>query len=241
MEKRKITAKELLSDIRSGVSDQELMRKYSLSSQGLQSVFSKMVSARMITQAELDDRIPITERTVDLGLFICPACGNIQGKEFAVCPRCGFTPPGKAKAVQDDRTGTSLEKSTSAPMRRRQAGTQIGSRAVPPLKIEEDTQTERASGTLPDLSKILTYCRVVGIAALISYVLIVAGIFVFLPAGQPNSGLFFAQTLLCLALLSIPAIVFALIVLMTLRTLTDAMKIVADVAGPMIRKRSPQG
>ncbi len=241
MEKRKITAREVLRDIRSGVNDQELMKKYSLSAQGIQSVFNKMVSARVITQAELDDRIPLTERTVDLGLFICPACGNIQGKEFSVCPRCGFTAPGKAKAAQDNRTGISREKSASAPVHPQKAGTQVSPRAVPLPKIEEETEAERAGDTFSDLRKTLTYCRVLGIAALVSYVLIVAGIFVILPAGQLSGGSFLLQSLLSLAMLAIPAIAFALIVLMTLRTLTDAMKIFANVAGPMMRKRPPQG
>ena len=62
MEKRKITAREVLRDIRSGLSDQDLMEKYTLSAQGLQSVFHKLVNAGVITQAELDDRVPISER-----------------------------------------------------------------------------------------------------------------------------------------------------------------------------------
>ena len=121
MDKRKITAREVLRDIRSGLSDQDLMEKYTLSAQGLQSVFHKLVNAGVITQPELDDRVPITERTVDLGLFICPACGNIQGTEFATCPRCGFTAPGRAKAIQDERAGISGKKTPSGPALRRKA------------------------------------------------------------------------------------------------------------------------
>ena len=89
MEKRKITAREVLKDIRSGASDSELMKKYSLSAQGLQSIFDKLLRAGVITKTEIEERVPMSERTADLG-FICPACGNIQNKEFITCPRCGF-------------------------------------------------------------------------------------------------------------------------------------------------------
>jgi uncharacterized protein (UPF0212 family) len=88
MKKRKITAREVLGDVRTGVSDPALMEKYRLSAQGLQSVFNKLL--KVLTQEELD--VPMSERTVDLGLFICPACGNIQGNSqsalWICCSKC---------------------------------------------------------------------------------------------------------------------------------------------------------
>ena len=110
MEKRKITAREVLKDVQAGMNDTALMKKYMLSAQGLQSVFNKMIEARIITEEEVDGRVPLSERTVDIGLFICPACGNIQGREFTVCPRCDYTAPGQAKKSKTLRTSPKKSK-----------------------------------------------------------------------------------------------------------------------------------
>lgn len=89
MQKRKIDAREALKDIRNGLSDEELMEKYSLSAQGLQSLFRKLVESGLLTQYELDDRNPFHSRTVVLDLFRCPSCGMPQFEKFDVCPQCG--------------------------------------------------------------------------------------------------------------------------------------------------------
>ncbi len=54
--KRKIKARDIVNDIRSRMTDPELMAKYDLSARGLQSAFIKLLDARAITQAELDRR-----------------------------------------------------------------------------------------------------------------------------------------------------------------------------------------
>lgn len=237
MEKRKITAREVLRDVRSGSSDQDLMEKYTLSSQGLQSVFHKLVSAGVITQAELDDRVPITERTVDLGLYICPACGNIQGKEFVICPRCGFTAPGRAKAGQEDRPPISGKKTPTGPQQRQKADRQTSTkRDVGPVSMREQrAETEEIRDQFPDLTRALAYCRVLGIAALVAYVLTVAGI-IILQGSAPASEL----SLLGLSILGISAITIALIVFVTLRALAESIKIFATVAGSL-SKNLPRG
>lgn len=237
MEKRKITAREILRDIRSGSSDQDLMEKYTLSAQGLQSVFHKLVSAGVISQPELDDRVPITERTVDLGLFICPACGNIQGKEFATCPRCGFTPPGRAKAVKDERAEISAKKTPAGLPRRVKTSTQTSAKrkAGPTSTQEEAAESQVFTDPFPDLTQTLTYCRVLGVAALVSYVLAVAGIIILQSTGFAGE-----LSLIGLFLLGIPAIAVAVIVFVTLRALAESIKIFADSAGPLLRKQPPQ-
>lgn len=241
MDKRKITAREVLRDIRSGLSDQDLMEKYTLSAQGLQSVFHKLVSAGVITQPELDDRVPITERTVDLGLFICPACGNIQGTEFAICPRCGFTAPGRAKAIQDGRAGISEKKTPSGPALQRKPNRQTSAKreADRPSKRSEEVESGGIRDPFPDLTRFLTYCRVLGIAALVSYVLIVAGI-ILLQTARPAGDSSLSLSLLGLSLLSIPAIALAFIVFVTLRALAESIKIFEGVAGPFMRNQPTQ-
>ncbi|MGO9571738.1 MAG: hypothetical protein ACLP5H_29785 [Desulfomonilaceae bacterium] len=241
MEKRKITAREVLRDVRYGLSDQDLMEKYTLSAQGLQSVFHKLVNAGVITQAELDDRVPISERTVDLGLFICPACGNIQGKEFTTCPRCGFEAPGRAKKLQDEPAGARGKKTPSGPARRQKAIIQTSSKsgAGRLSKRGEEAESREISDPFPDLTRILTYCRVLGVAALVSYVLIVAGI-IILQTTHSAGDLPLSQSMISLFILGIPAIITAFIVFVTLRALAESIKIFVDVAGPLTRNHSPR-
>lgn len=241
MDKRKITAREVLRDIRFGLSDQDLMEKYTLSAQGLQSVFHKLVNAGAITQPELDDRVPISERTVDLGLFICPACGNIQGTEFATCPRCGFTAPGRAKAIQNERAGMGGKKTPSGPALRREANRQTSAKREPgpSSKREEEAESGEIRDPFPDLTRLLTYCRVLGIAALVSYVFIVAGI-ILLQTARPAGDSSLFLSLLGLSILSIPAIALAFIVFVTLSALAESIKIFAGVAGPLMKIHPPQ-
>jgi|GEM_PF-1587401 len=83
MEKRKLSAKEVLEDIRSGISDHELMKKYDLSLKGLQSLFKKLQDCGLVTEAELYQRSP------DLAITLAidptgdepPAATTDQGKK----------------------------------------------------------------------------------------------------------------------------------------------------------------
>jgi hypothetical protein len=57
MARRKISAKEAVADIRSGVGDRALMKKYGLSPDGLQSLFDKLVSTGFIDLGEMRNRL----------------------------------------------------------------------------------------------------------------------------------------------------------------------------------------
>jgi hypothetical protein len=232
MDKRKITAKDMLRDIRSGLSDQDLMEKHTLSAQGLQSVFHKLVTAGVVTQAELDDRVPITERTVDLGLYICPACGNIQGTEFTTCPRCGFIAPGRGKAVQEERPAISQKKTSAAPARPQRTDSRISAKreAGPPYMHKEEPASGQLRNQFPDLTRLLAYCRVLGIAALVSYILAAAGIIILQGTGSSTE-----SSLIGLSLLGIPAVAIAVIVFVALRALAESIEIFASIAGASLR------
>jgi hypothetical protein len=56
MTKYKIGAREAVSDIRSGMSDADLMEKYGLSEKGLQMLFGKLVEAKLLDEAFLQKR-----------------------------------------------------------------------------------------------------------------------------------------------------------------------------------------
>ncbi len=51
--KRVVNAKDIVDDIRAGMSDKQLMTKYRLSSKGLQSAFTKLINNRILTVEEV--------------------------------------------------------------------------------------------------------------------------------------------------------------------------------------------
>lgn len=64
MATRQLKAKELVKDIRSGMDDNELMRKYDLSASQLESVFHKLIEADFITSLELWERCRLSDTQI---------------------------------------------------------------------------------------------------------------------------------------------------------------------------------
>ena len=64
--KKQINARQMADDVRSGLADSQLMDKYELSAKGLQSVFQKLIEAGVVTETELEDRVPFSQLTADL-------------------------------------------------------------------------------------------------------------------------------------------------------------------------------
>lgn len=56
MAPRKISARDLVADIRAGATDEFLTKKYDINDMGLQSLFQKLITAKALTQADLDGR-----------------------------------------------------------------------------------------------------------------------------------------------------------------------------------------
>jgi hypothetical protein len=61
---RRISARQILSDLRSGVDDEGLMTKYDLVPRQLQSVYRQLISAGLMTPMELSNRLSITKSQV---------------------------------------------------------------------------------------------------------------------------------------------------------------------------------
>ena len=66
---KKIVAKDIVEDIRSGVSDSELMHKYGITESGLQKLFRQLLDTNALTAAEFEawsifsnDAVPIHVR-----------------------------------------------------------------------------------------------------------------------------------------------------------------------------------
>jgi len=232
MDKRRITAKEILKDIRAGASDSELMKKYALSAQGIQSVLTKLLNSKLVTQTELDDRVPVSERTVDLGLFICPACGNIQGREFVQCPRCNFIAPQRSRQGTATTGGQNKKATTKTAV--------IAPKTKPATSV---AQTDFASvkglaeQSIRDLGRTANYCRTLGIAVLTGYFLIVLGIFVTMQISQginPASAGFLA-----VALMGIPAVAIGLILFVALKALAESVTVFVNATDSLSKIRPP--
>ncbi len=72
MEKKRVSAKNAVADIRSGMTDAALMSKYGLSDAGLQSLFDKLVTAGYIDLSELLERTAAFLGTVDIPESFAP-------------------------------------------------------------------------------------------------------------------------------------------------------------------------
>ncbi len=63
-QKRRISARQILADINSGMDDESLMLKYDFTQRQLQSVFRQIISAGLATPMELSRRLSITKSQV---------------------------------------------------------------------------------------------------------------------------------------------------------------------------------
>jgi len=63
---REISGKEFLRDLRSGISDLDLMDKYRLTERGLASVFNKLLEIKAITLSELQARSDLKDEQLDI-------------------------------------------------------------------------------------------------------------------------------------------------------------------------------
>jgi rubrerythrin len=86
---KKISAKTIMMDLKAGMSDAQLMSKYDISFQGLQTLFEKLVKAGLATQSYFDKRA--TQQTGGQAkgkTLTCPYCGFTGSTAFRECPRC---------------------------------------------------------------------------------------------------------------------------------------------------------
>ncbi len=70
-EKRTIKAKDIVNDLRAGMTNAQLMEKYELSAKGLTSIFTKLVDAKAVKEGELTGRVPLAQDTVNLEQVRC--------------------------------------------------------------------------------------------------------------------------------------------------------------------------
>jgi hypothetical protein len=101
MGKRKITAKEIVSDVRLGLTNSQLMAKYQLRVEALRYICTKLVDAGLMTELELYERTNLTESEVFRAfseasepVLKCARCGSRlpeEGEECLVCRTVSYS------------------------------------------------------------------------------------------------------------------------------------------------------
>lgn len=95
--KRKLSANQIVADIRGGLDDALLKQKYGLTDKTLDSVYRKLTDAGLLTEAEILNRTASepAQRPVDreyslVGKWQCPSCHAPHDSEKKECPVCGI-------------------------------------------------------------------------------------------------------------------------------------------------------
>ena len=95
-QRRKISAREILSDIRSGLDDSALEKKHRISESALEAVYRKLATAGLLTEDEIRERLGTVEQPAapsheepSPAAWQCPACNAPQPSEVDECPVCG--------------------------------------------------------------------------------------------------------------------------------------------------------
>jgi rubrerythrin len=104
---KEVDAYEAARDIRSGVSNSDLMKKFGISPNGLEDLFEQLVGEALILPSELQFRLSSLAGTANAnpsghkrgketelssehkGVWKCPACGRTRDREYEECPMCG--------------------------------------------------------------------------------------------------------------------------------------------------------
>jgi len=88
--KKKVRAKDLIEDLRSGLTDSEIQEKHGLTKQQMQNVFSRLLQMGALTQFDLEQRTPKPVAKEE-ALTKCKACGKSYSDDLAQCPECGLS------------------------------------------------------------------------------------------------------------------------------------------------------
>lgn len=83
---KKINAKQVTEDLRHGLTDAELMKKYGLTEKGLASLYQKLKTAGITAPKD-----PVKPAAGGKTVFTwkCPQCGVPQTHKYDECPQCG--------------------------------------------------------------------------------------------------------------------------------------------------------
>jgi len=96
---RVLKVADIVSDMRAGMSDEDLLQKHSLTWKQLEKVYSKLFYGGFLGKGELMRRvelrdgqscahIPLVDIHAAGDAYQCEVCGYISGLHFSMCPRC---------------------------------------------------------------------------------------------------------------------------------------------------------
>lgn len=87
---KKISAKAITQDLKGGMTDADLMKKYGLSFQALQDLFAKLTAAKIASPDYFTRRAmkQAKVKSEPAKARICPYCGYSSKELVTRCPRC---------------------------------------------------------------------------------------------------------------------------------------------------------
>lgn len=111
--KRKISARQVVQDIRAGMDDSRLRQKYGLTDQGLNKLHERLLEKGLLSRSEIVAQrsgpesasrrrpVPRPQRPAvpkPIDPWTCPLCGADFSERFEECPKCGAV-AAKAEAM----------------------------------------------------------------------------------------------------------------------------------------------
>lgn len=91
--KKKISAREVLADIRAGMTDSQLELKYKISNSSLRMVYRKLLAAGVVREDELPapdrDTRADSPKSFQTHEVYCPSCKSVQAPGATECSSCG--------------------------------------------------------------------------------------------------------------------------------------------------------
>ena len=162
--RRKLSAKEILAEVKSGLSNAQLMAKYGISGEALEKVLTKIVGSGLIEKTEFDLRMSDLKGDKDQlpTYWKCPSCNMPQPLKCEVCPQCGII---VEKFVKDKAHGTVVEEQIEDPTKVvEQPEHPEGGNQIPVSQIVDDIRSgsnfqqlmEKYAFSAESLQKLLT-------------------------------------------------------------------------------------
>lgn len=93
----KINSKNFVEDVRAGLTEFDLMKKYGLSERQLSVVYERLLDSGKLSSGDLEHQ-PQFEGTVVLA-STCVACGALKFVDSGACPQCGMINPGTSSTA----------------------------------------------------------------------------------------------------------------------------------------------
>lgn len=95
MGKRKISARQILADLRAGMTDRELMEKHNCSPESLRYIFKRLVEWGLMTELQYYQRLGLAESDLFRAfsdepspVLNCPRCGAHLPEDGQECKFC---------------------------------------------------------------------------------------------------------------------------------------------------------